>query len=126
MKKLYLLILLVAISLFAVSQSVTHINPANVRLGRLVITNMPEGSQADSVLVKSGNWMGRTTMGGQFVVNLTTLGLSKAQLNSAYPNVPIGYRVICPGITLGGATYTKATENGNNDVWVMASTPPVL
>lgn len=58
-----------------------------------------------------------------YVVNTTTIGLSSATLNSTYPDVSIGYRVICPSITLGGAIYTKATEAGSSDVWLLISAP---
>ena len=58
-----------------------------------------------------------------YAVNSATTGLSSATLNSTYPSVPVGYRVICPSITLGGAIYTKATEAGSSDVWLMCSAP---
>jgi hypothetical protein len=57
--------------------------------------------------------------------NATTTGLSSATLNSTYPNVPVGYTVVCGNITLGGATYIKYSEAGSSDVWVIASTPVV-
>lgn len=53
--------------------------------------------------------------------NTTTSALSSATLNSTYPDVDPGYRVIADAITLGGLLYTKATEAGSSDVWV--STP---
>lgn len=58
-----------------------------------------------------------------FTVNTTTVGLSSATLNSTYPSVPVGYRVICGDITLGGAIYTKYSEAGSSDVWLMTSAP---
>lgn len=58
-----------------------------------------------------------------FAVNTTLTGLSSATLNSTYPNVPVGFRVICGSIMLGGAIYTKYSENGTSDVWVMTSAP---
>lgn len=58
-----------------------------------------------------------------YSVNATTTGLSSATLNSTYPNVSVGYRVICGAITLGGAIYTKYSENGSSDVWLMTSAP---
>jgi len=58
-----------------------------------------------------------------YAVNAATTGLSSATLNSTYPNVPVGYRVICGSITLGGAIYTKYSEAGSSDVWLMCSAP---
>ena len=58
-----------------------------------------------------------------FTTNATTVGLSSATLNSTYPNVPVGYRVICGAIIMGGAIYTKYSENGTSDVWLISSTP---
>lgn len=52
------------------------------------------------------------------IVNTTTTALSSATLNSTYPNVPVGFRVICHLITGAPAIYTKATENGSSDVWL--------
>lgn len=126
MNKLYLLFFLVFASVSLKAQSVNHIEPANMSVSRLKLMNAPTGSLTDSALVKANDWIRTVVLPGQFVVNLTTVGLTKAQLNTSYPNVPIGYRVICPSITLGGAIYTKATEAGTSDVWVIASTPPVL
>jgi len=60
------------------------------------------------------------------IVNSATIGLSKATLNSTYPNVAVGYMVLCPSIILGGAVYIKATENGSSDVWQTISAPPTL
>lgn len=56
------------------------------------------------------------------VVNSTTSALSVATLNSTYPNVKVGYRVICHLITGAPAIYTKATENGSSDVWLTTAT----
>lgn len=58
------------------------------------------------------------------IINNASVGLSKAQLNTAYPNVPVGYMVMCPSIILGGAIYVKATEAGTSDVWQTISAPP--
>jgi len=60
------------------------------------------------------------------IINTATVGLSKATLNSSYPNVPVGYMVMCPNILLGGAVYIKATEAGTSDVWQTVSAPPTL
>lgn len=60
------------------------------------------------------------------IVNAATVGLSKANLNTTYPNVPVGYMVMCPSIILGGAVYIKATESGTSDVWQTVSAPPTL
>lgn len=64
--------------------------------------------------------------GSNYTVNSATIGLSKSTLNSTYPNVPVGYLVLCPSIILGGAVYIKATENGSSDVWQTISAPPTL
>lgn len=55
------------------------------------------------------------------IVNMTTAALSVADLNTAYPSVKVGYRVICPEITGAPAIYTKATEAGSSDVWLTTS-----
>lgn len=55
------------------------------------------------------------------VVNTTTTALSSATLNSTYPNVIIGFRVICHLITGAPTIYTKATENGSSDIWLSTS-----
>lgn len=55
------------------------------------------------------------------IVNTTTIALSSAILNSTYPNVIVGFRVICHLITGAPAIYTKATENGSSDVWLTTS-----
>lgn len=56
--------------------------------------------------------------GGGAIANTTTIALSSATLNSTYTAVPVGYRVICGSITLGGVIYTKYTEAGSSDVWL--------
>jgi len=61
-----------------------------------------------------------------FAINTTTVGLTKSQLNTAYPTVNPGYRVICGSITMGGAIYTKVSGTGAAGVWVMGSTPVVM
>lgn len=55
------------------------------------------------------------------VINTTTTALTTADLNTTYPNVKIGFRVICPNITGAPAIYTKATEAGSSDVWLTTS-----
>lgn len=49
--------------------------------------------------------------------NATTSALSSATLNSTYPNVPVGYRVICKDITGAPTQYIKLAESGSSDVW---------
>ncbi|GEM_PF-3269190 len=51
-------------------------------------------------------------------INTTTTPLSSATLNDTYPNVKVGFRVICYLITGAPTIYTKATENGTSDVWL--------
>lgn len=55
-------------------------------------------------------------------LNNTTVGLTKANLNAAYPNALSGFQVFCPSILLGGAIYVKGS--GNN--WQTISAPPTL
>jgi len=51
------------------------------------------------------------------IANATTTALTSTTLNSTYPNVPVGYRVLCSAISAGGKIYTKYSENGTTDVW---------
>lgn len=55
------------------------------------------------------------------VVNTTTTALTTSDLNTTYPNVKVGFRVICHLITGAPAIYTKATEAGTSDVWLTTS-----
>lgn len=55
------------------------------------------------------------------VVNTTTTALTTSDLNTAYPSVKVGYRVICHLITGAPAIYTKVTEAGSSDVWLSTS-----
>lgn len=61
---------------------------------------------------------------GLTVVNSTTTVLSSSDLNTTYPTVPIGTRVICKDIIAGALIYTKVTEAGSSDVWI--STPATI
>ena len=63
---------------------------------------------------------------GGISVNTTTTVLSSATLNSTYPNVPVGHRVICHLITGAPAIYTKATEAGSSDVWLSTNVTTVV
>jgi hypothetical protein len=58
-----------------------------------------------------------------YAINTTTTALSSATLNSTYPDVDLGYRVICGDIILGGVIYTKYTEAGTSDIWLTISAP---
>jgi len=69
----------------------------------------PNGSTSTYAVVEDG---------GGAEANTTTVALTTANLNSLYPDVPVGYRVICGAITLGGAIYTKYTEAGSSDIWL--------
>lgn len=113
----------------------TLINPYDVYDETLRVRHTKQGAVTDSVLVKNDatDYVRRVALGqlidnsaAGYVINTATVGLSKATLNSTYPNVPVGYRVMCPNIILGGAIYMKATENGTNDVWQTISAPPTL
>lgn len=55
------------------------------------------------------------------IVNTTTTALSTTDLNTAYPTVILGFRVICPNISGAPVIYTKATESGSSDVWLTTS-----
>lgn len=59
------------------------------------------------------------------VINTATVGLSRATLNTTYPNTPVGFRVSCPDILLGGAIYIRITT-GANGRWQTISAPPTL
>lgn len=101
--------------------------PAMTTSNRTGISSPADGIQVYDTDLKllyfyhsgSSSWMPVNS----FVTNATTSGLSSSTLNSTYPNVPVGFRVICGSITLGGAIYTKYTEAGSSDVWLMSSAP---
>ena len=105
-----------------------HYLPWNVQTNYLRSINLPVGSTTDSIIVKGANgWFARIPfIATNYAYNAATVGLSKAQLNTAYPNVPVGFFVLCPAIILGGAVYIKATEAGTSDVWQTISAPPTL
>lgn len=92
--------------------------------GYVAGSNTPITS-SNSLLVALQNLQAQITATTGMVVNNTTIGLSKATLNSTYPNTPVGYRVMCPSITLGGAIYVRATL-GASGTWQLISAPPVL
>lgn len=113
----------------------TLINPYDVYDETHRVRHMKQGVVTDSIVVHNDatDYSRRVSLSqlvdnsaAGYVINNATLGLSKATLNSTYPNVPVGYRVMCPNITLGGAVYMKATENGTNDTWQTISAPPTL
>lgn len=118
---------MLSLTYLAKSQSVSLKIPFNVAADRAYISNLPAGTIADSVLVKTNGWIGRIANPDPgYTISATTIGLSKSTLNSTYPNVPIRHMVFCPSITLGGAIYIKVTENGTNDTWQTISAPPTL
>jgi len=43
--------------------------------------------------------------------NPTTIPLTLAMLNSGYPTVDVGFRVICMSISTGAVIYTKTATN---------------
>lgn len=114
----------------------TLINPYDVYDETHRQRHMKAGALTDSIVVHNDAtdymrriapmqyWLDNSASG--ITVNNATVGLSKANLNSTYPNVPVGYRVMCPNIILGGAIYMKTTENGSSDVWQTISAPPTL
>jgi hypothetical protein len=58
------------------------------------------------------------------IINTTTTALTSAGLNTAYPSAPVGTRVICGDVGLGGARiYTKYSEAGSSDVWLETAAP---
>lgn len=110
------------------AQTMNFWEPFNFQANYMRSINLPAGTASDSLVVKLSNgWFGRVAAPVQnYIVNSTTVGLTKANLNSSYPNVAVGYLVLCPSISLGGAVYIKTTENGSNDVWQLISAPPVM
>lgn len=72
----------------------------------------------------SGGVLNIPNPSNMFIVNNTTVGLSRATLNSTYPNTPVGYMVLCPSIILGGAVYIRTTT-GTTGIWQLISAPPV-
>lgn len=91
----------------------------NTTIGALTLTNIALTS-GDSVNIALGKLQAQTTA----IVNATTTALSASDLNTAYPSVIVGTRVICKDIIAGGLIYTKVTEAGGSDVWV--STPATI
>lgn len=61
----------------------------------------------------------------QWVVNPATVGLTRAQLNTQYPNAKPNFMVKCPSIILGGAIYIKTAGTGTAGTWQLISAPPV-
>lgn len=95
--------------------------------------NMGKGTYSDSTLVFNATTKAlvkapplNSLINSMVIVDPVTVGMSKAQLNTKYPNVPIGCRVLAGNILLGGAIYTKYSENGTNDVWLTSSATPTL
>lgn len=128
MKTLKLTLFILALSLGSKAQTMNYWVPFNLQANYIKALNLPTGLTTDSLIVKtSGGWLARIAPIAQnYIVNTATVGLSKATLNSTYPNVAVGYLVLCPSITLGGAVYIKATESGSSDVWQTISAPPTL
>lgn len=133
MKRNLYLFLLVGLAVSAVyfksgkAQTVNHLDPFNFQANYLRTVNLPAGASTDSVIVRLSNgWLGRVSAPSGYTVNTSvTVGQTKAQLNTLYPNVPVGHMVLCPNITLGGAIYVKSIESGTNDTWQIISAPPV-
>ena len=96
----------------------------SVLTGYTAGTNTPI-TASNSLLVALQNLQAQITATPGMVVNNAAVGLSKATLNSTYPNTPVGYRVMCPSITLGGAIYVRTTL-GASGTWQLISAPPVL
>lgn len=127
MKKIYLSFIFISSFSFANAQQVELLKTFNTVMKRANILNLSQGSDTDSILVKSGSWIGRVAnFNPGYTISSATVGLSKATLNSLYPNVPIRHMVFCPSIILGGAIYIKVTENGTNDTWQTISAPPTI
>lgn len=128
MKALKLTLFILIVSIGVKAQSMNYWIPFNLQANYIKSLNLPVGSTSDSLIVMgSGGWLARIAPIPQnYIVNTTSVGLSKSTLNSTYPSVAIGYMVLCPSITLGGAVYIKSTENGSSDVWQLISAPPVL
>lgn len=71
-----------------------------------------------SILVRNAT-TGRFETVDMIATNATTTGLTSATLNSNYPSVPTGFRVICDNITSGGIIYVKATGTK----WLVITAP---
>jgi hypothetical protein len=56
-----------------------------------------------------------------YTINTTTTALTSVTLNSTYPDVDLGYRVICGDVTGAPVIYTKYTEAGSSDVWLITA-----
>lgn len=91
---------------------------------RLPLTGLLKGNGGSSDVTAISGTSSQFVMGDGSVVtmiatNSTTTGLTSATLNSTYPSVPTGFRVICDSITSGGAIYVKATGTK----WLTISAP---
>jgi hypothetical protein len=110
------------------AQTVQHFLPWGTGMTYIKSSNYPTGSaQSDSgVVIGPGGWLMRIAPRPGVSYNSSSVGLSKSQLNTQYPNQPVGHIVVVPGIALGGAVYIKAIESGTNDTWQTISAPPTL
>jgi len=58
------------------------------------------------------------TLGQLGSISTSTVALTKAALNTAYPNVPVGHVVQAKDVTTGPMIYIKNSEAGTSDVWL--------
>lgn len=102
----------------------TNSRVLSTALTGVVFTEATAVLSTDNVLSSIGKLQAQSTARTP-AVSPATVGLTRAQLNTAYPNTPVGYMVLAPSITLGGAIYVRATT-GSSGVWQIISAPPVL
>lgn len=89
----------------------------NTTIGALTLVNSAL-ALTDPVSAAFGKAQGQIDAISKVSVNPTTSALSPANLNTTYPDVNVGHRVICKDIIGGGLIYTKVTEAGSSDIWV--------
>jgi len=58
------------------------------------------------------------TLGQLGSISASTIALTKAALNAAYPDVPVGHVVQAKDVTTGPMIYIKNSEAGTADVWL--------
>ena len=92
--------------------------------GAVIVARMNYSGQLEIQNATASNHA--VALGQLGAVNNSTVALTKAALNSAYPNVNVGFIVQAPLITTGAMIYIKNSEAGSSDVWlsVVATVTP--
>jgi hypothetical protein len=78
----------------------------------------------DNLLVAVGKLQAQLNV-NRVALSSVLVGQTKAQLNAAYPTTPVGFMVLAPSITLGGAIYVRCTAGASGE-WQIISAPRVL